>query len=123
MSESLTCDICEKTFLSSNSQEKHYSTQKHKTNKLISDLITDNNKLKDDKKKLNMNNLELKEQITEINELKSRINEITQMANEDINSYKLNSKKNKTKTTNYTFYSTLALSFSLVAYLLRKHII
>lgn len=119
-SEVLKCDICNQTFLSSNSHEKHYSTQKHKTNKTISDLSIDNETLKNDKKKLNT---QLIKKNNEIIEIKSRINEITQMANEDIISHKLKNKKNKVSTNNnYILYSTFAISISFLTYLLRKHI-
>jgi len=120
-SDVLKCKLCNQTFLSSNSHEKHYSTQKHKTNKTILDLSIDNKTLKNNNKELNT---ELNKKNNEIIEIKSRIDEITQMANEDIISHKLNNKKNKEPTNNnYILYSTFVISISFLTYLLKRHIV
>ena len=128
MSDSLLkCEICDQTFMSSNSQDKHYLTQKHKINKKLFDLTNKNKNLELEKNKLNSEfnqvkenfNSETKEIKSKLNEANLRINEISQMFLEDINSKQLNKKSNKNNS-NYLLYSSASIGILVLSFLINR---
>ena len=125
MSDSLLkCEICNQTFMSSTSHDKHYLTQKHKINKKLFDLTNLNKDLELEKNKLNSKFIQVKENFnseteeikSKLNEANLRINEMSQMFLEDINSKHLNKKNNS----NYLLYSSLSMGIVALSFLINR---